>query len=283
MPMHNQQQSTTIRRLAYSVPAIILCFGTITQAAAYDVNNCGLSAHPAQHTTTNPTSSAPKLQSAHPTIYWQTIRGNTGQYKLPSHALPLGYNQAGAIYACNADYQDGSHPGQYTPKGCLITFAGETILLPKFKILCGNHLYASWYSRSSFQQMQSAANTTNSWGYKTPGISASSQLHLSTPVVGGYESQTGSYDSYANRGNNNVRELYICRGILNDRIHLGKVVSGYCNTAYQHKEYMLKSYQVLFHEYNPLTIPADADSVTINGNGGHSNSPISLLKRFITG
>jgi hypothetical protein len=211
----------------------------------------------------SPTTAANNKPVA-PAIYWQTITRSANRYHIPNNALALGYDKAGALYACNTDYNGGIHPGQYTTNGCLITFGGKDIVQPRFKLLLGATGHTAWYSQTTFQHMTYYTRDTN-WGFAAPGLGGQ-DYSQALPVIGGYEPTDARYQAY-NRYRQHMppKKLYICRGIINNRIHLGKVVSDLCNVAYQNKEYMLKSFEVLFYHQNISTTPADSDPVTISG------------------
>lgn len=238
----------------YKLASIAMCItslGIATNAVAYSASHLNSSQiHSLSKTHKQPVVSA---------IYWETITGRSNRYDVPKNALVLGYNQAGALYACSTDYNGGTHPGQYTPKGCLITYGGKDIVQPDFKLLLGTTGHSAWYSQTTFKQMSYYSHDAN-WGFSAPGLSNQNDT-AALPVIGGYEPYTDMGNVYNHYKQNKLAKLYICRGIIDNRIHLGKVISGFCNVAYQHKEYMLKSYQVLFYHKNFSTLPADSSPV----------------------
>lgn len=198
---------------------------------------------------------SPVLSKSQP-LYWQAMTKSSAAQHFPKHALALGYNDRGGIYVCSAEYKEGLHPGQYTAEGCLISYDGAVIVRPNFKLLVGLKGHFAWYSQESFMK-RLTSSTANDWGYMVPGLVRGSIKQNNLPLIGGYEPVTTGYAS----DRNIMRNLYICRSIIGNRIHIGKVVGNACNIGYRLGEYMLKSFEVLFFQENVSSDPADASAV----------------------
>lgn len=131
--------------------------------------------------------------------------------KIPKNAVIAGKNGNNGIYICHGKYLNGVHPGQLIDKGCLISYAGKAILLPKYEILTTNKKIVWKSPRNMYSVMPN-----NDY----------------MPICGGYE-------------NNHTSILYICRA-MQDEIHVGKVVADNCNISINGLETLRETYEVLF-------------------------------------
>jgi len=176
-----------------------------------------------------------QLLTAHPTaaknFKWVTDK------EIPSNAINAGLDGGIKVYICHAPYQDfGIHPGTLSPKGCIISYAGVAYVQSNYQLLTGDGKIA-WKPSSALYQVH-----THTFPLEGPGpvIAGNTGLYPQNsiqdqpqglPIVGGHEKN---------------HNLYICRAILNNQIHVGKVVAGNCNIGYDGKEVALQNYQVLF-------------------------------------
>ncbi len=118
-----------------------------------------------------------------------------------------GYSPQGAIHICHAFHKDGVHPGQLTAKGCHLSYAGKAFYSKQYEVLV-SQFPVTW---SLMLRSRFAVN------YTPPG----------SAIVGGHQ-----------QGKN----MYICRAIYKDVIHVGKVVSGACDIAVDDREVRLAIY-----------------------------------------
>lgn len=131
-------------------------------------------------------------------------------------AFIAGYFANEPIYICRAQYKKAYHPGQYLNDQCTITYAGKAIVAHDFQILTATSLDAlSWQEASSVAYYNNKA------------------------LITGFElAQPGKKDS-------EINNLYSCRSIYDNRIHVGKLMSGQCNIAFDGNEVSIQSVQVL--------------------------------------
>jgi hypothetical protein len=128
-----------------------------------------------------------------------------------------------SVHICQASLYGNLYPGELTSNGCQLTYAGRAILVTDYKVLSIN-LPIQWLNN---QQVPDANNAF------------SSSLSLQ-PILGGYENGHG---------------VAICRVSIDNALHIGKVVSGNCNIAWQNKEASWPSYDVLCAETTNFTQP----------------------------
>lgn len=163
---------------------------------------------------------------------WVALAAN--ETTMPENAVNAGLNDAPKVYICHAQYNNlGLHPGTLEKNGCLISYAGNAYLENNFQVLTGTH-QITWKgpeSLNQYPQPQPIFEDLNaSQNFVIPQNNPPN-FSGSVPIVGGYE-----------KGHN----LYICRAIVGNQIHVGKVVFNNCNIGYEGKEFLAKDYQVLF-------------------------------------
>ncbi len=161
---------------------------------------------------------------------WQDVKKDS---KLPENLINANLAGGKPLYICHARFKNlGVHPGQYTTKGCRITYAGKSYEEKQFALLASK-AKTTWQPSDSIYQMDQQRQYYQAYRPKPIGIFPlnSSLPKSSLPIVGGHE-----------KGHS----LYICRGLYKNQIHLGKVVTGNCNIGYQGKEIYLRGFEVLF-------------------------------------
>jgi len=163
---------------------------------------------------------------------WVKHRAN----KKTPNAIIAGFAKNKPINICRAQYQDGDHPGQLVGNTCVITYRGKAHPMKQYDVLTGKAAI-KWRPSNDLYRYQS--------NYAAPYIitpfPVSNKTVLSLPIQGGTE-VTKSY----NRAPAFTRSLYICRCIYANRIHVGKIVTGNCNIAWQKKEVKVPTYEALF-------------------------------------
>lgn len=147
------------------------------------------------------------------TLTWRDAK--KGDY--PQNAFVAGYDGKYPIYICHVNYLEGVHPGQLTDKGCYISYKHQAFVKPDYQVLAGsgNTFWAPVNSIIPSDSNESALVNFSEF-----------------PVIGGYEDQDHHH-------------LYICRTIYDNRIHVGKVVSGRCNIGVDNIEIVTDSFEVL--------------------------------------
>lgn len=171
---------------------------------------------------------------------------------LPANAIAAISVNGKSIYICNATAFGGVHPGQLTPKGCLITFNGKAVMEHTYKVLTGTAPLV-WKDRSVIYQNEFAARN-RFYGVLAQGMHIRQRQFM--PVIGGYESSSPSY----------LHPLYICRALGTDTVHVGKVVAYNCNVAINGKEVYESNYQVLSTVINgaPAAPPSQSRALVIS-------------------
>ncbi|MDF1796163.1 MAG: DUF3421 domain-containing protein [Coxiellaceae bacterium] len=148
----------------------------------------------------------PRAQPTSPYYHW--IKSSIG--KQVDHMLTAGYNQKGAIHVCRAYYKDGTHPGQLTQQGCLLSYAGKAFFVKQYAVLT-SQLPAAWLLANQISDYQNQ--------------------FLPSPLHAGYEQ---------------MHSLYSCWVIYHGQPHVGKTVTGACDIGYKGKEVRVGSqYYVL--------------------------------------
>lgn len=158
-------------------------------------------------------------------ISW--ITENSG--KVPAKAVIGAYANGQPLYVCHADYlANGTHPGQLTDKGCVITYALHSYTQTTYQVLTTGHTltWKPYYAvyRSPIMMPFPLMNASMQQSVIMPPMP-------NMPIQGGVEQG---------------RPLYICRAMYGDQIHLGKVVANNCNIAVQDTEVRVPTYEVLF-------------------------------------
>ncbi len=136
------------------------------------------------------------------------------------------------IHVCQAAYGElGVHPGQMALHSCVITYAGKQLIMKHYNALTSTKpihwrpsaalLAFSEVGNGPPKQSKMAVLPTNS-------LQAPNQL----PIIGGIE-----------KG----KPLYICRGIYNNTLHIGKVVGNKCDISAESKEVELHDFEVMFN------------------------------------
>lgn len=136
------------------------------------------------------------------------------------------------INVCQAAYTElGVHPGQLALHTCVITYAGKQLIMKHYNALTSTKpihwrpsadlLAFADVGACTPKQTKMAILPTNS-------LQAPNQL----PIIGGIE-----------KG----KPLYICRGIYNNTLHIGKVVTNKCYIAADSKEVEIRDFEVMFN------------------------------------
>lgn len=133
---------------------------------------------------------------------------------------------------CNAFFQKGTHPGTLTQGGCLITYGGDTVIMPVYKVLSGktNVLWGR-VSSEDLLQYQLIQQDPDSLVWKKKLI----------PIQGGF-SDTPNYAKNT--------PLYICKAVYNQETYIGKVVATGCNIAVGSHEIEVADFEVLLGSKN---------------------------------
>lgn len=71
-----------------------------------------------------------QVLTSHSPLAWIPARGY-----IPPHALPIGHERGRTLYACQAEYRGGLHPGKVIGNACNIGWGGREISLPYYNIL----------------------------------------------------------------------------------------------------------------------------------------------------
>ncbi len=153
--------------------------------------------------------------------------------KLPAGLINANIHGGEPLYICHAKFKNfGVHPGQYTTKGCRITYAGKSYEEKQFALLTGKGK-TSWQSSSAIYRMDQQRQYYQASRPAPIGIFPlnSSLPKSSQPICGGHEKS---------------HSLYICRGVYKNQIHVGKVVTGNCNIGFLGKEIYLRGFEILF-------------------------------------
>ncbi|MDF1759601.1 MAG: DUF3421 domain-containing protein [Coxiellaceae bacterium] len=129
------------------------------------------------------------------------------------HMVTAGYNQQGAVHACQAFHKGGLHPGQLTAQGCHISYAGKAFFVKKYAVL--------------------VSQLPNAW-LRGDSKNVYSNQFSSSPIPAGYE---GGH------------ALYSCWVMYKGQPHVGKTVTGACDIAYHGKEIRTVS---IFHVMSTL-------------------------------
>lgn len=144
-------------------------------------------------------------------LQWQIYSGESDK----THWIIMGYNNQVPLYACRGHFKNGIHPGSFSDNHCIVTFAGKSYALDHFEVLTGDVKNIQWL----------------------PGVdSERSQVTL---LLAGYEITSSS-------SKQDIRSLYVCRTIDNNKIQIGKVVAWHCLIAENAKEIGSNFFQQLF-------------------------------------
>ncbi len=149
--------------------------------------------------------------------------------KLPTGAVSAWRNFDGPVNICQANYSGGLHPGQLTKEGCRITYAWKAYNENNFNILASNET-PDWKDQSALYQYRQ--HPWPVYGGVGPMIIVG-PINKSgpQPVIGGHE---------------NGRNLYVCRCMYKESVHVGKVVANECNIGFKGQEVRVPDYEVLF-------------------------------------
>lgn len=144
-------------------------------------------------------------------------------------AIEAGVNNGQKVYICRANYK-GLQTGQLYPEGCMISYAGKAFIKKTFKVLVTKNAF-SWEGKDAFNRYQFSHRYRPFPFAPGPVILNPKPFSKSVPIIGGSE-----------KGENR----YICRGIYNNKIYVGKVVANNCNIGFDHREVRLDAFEVLF-------------------------------------
>lgn len=137
-----------------------------------------------------------------------------------ANALNVNLGNGKKIQICHAQFQHGTHPGTLVDGGCMITYGGDSLIIPNYQVLSGN-TSTQWSATNNIDQYQTIEQNQNIalWEQK------------SIPIQGGFE---------------NGEPLFVCNAMFDHQMFIGKVISNQCNIAAGSKEIRVKDYQVLF-------------------------------------
>ena len=161
-------------------------------------------------------------------LQYKWVKGVVGQ--IPAHAASAWRNFDGPLNICQANYSGGVHPGQLTKNGCRITYAWKAYNEKNFNILTSSKT-PEWKDQSALYQYRQ--HQWPVYGGVGPMVIINGPVSKSgpQPVIGGHE------------GGHN---LYVCRCMYKENVHVGKVVSNACNIGFEGKEVRVPDYEVLF-------------------------------------
>lgn len=169
-------------------------------------------------------------QAAQIDLHWQPAQDGA----FPKDAIVGGLSNNQTLYICHAKFLDkGVHPGQLGKTGCIISYAGQSLVEKNYDVLAGKQA-VTW--KPSNTVTDDVINPGPILMPLTPPnsnviVNPIQPMATSYPVIGGYEDQ---------------QQLLICRTIYGNEIHIGKVVSGNCNISDQNIEVPESTYEVLF-------------------------------------
>lgn len=164
-----------------------------------------------------------------PKVQYQWEKGALG--KVPASSVVAWQNIAGHVQICQSEYNGGIHPGQLTKQGCRITYEGSAFIQNQYNILTSK-TEISWRPPQASYQYHTQSQWPRYAGVGPVIIGSEHQaLPLSQPVIGGHEEG---------------HDLFICRGMYNDNVYVGKVVASNCNIGFNGQEIKLPVYEVLF-------------------------------------
>jgi len=136
-------------------------------------------------------------------------------------------NGNASITICRASFignnvlQTASYPGQLTPTGCRISYAGYAFIMSKYDVLSGNNTGLEWVSIKEIKKNTPPRNAdqVSPLEYHQPNkpFKFDITINNSSPVVGGFV------------GNEPV---LICRATYNNLMTLGKVVFFFGNRGF---------------------------------------------------
>ncbi|MCK4608541.1 MAG: DUF3421 domain-containing protein [Gammaproteobacteria bacterium] len=143
-------------------------------------------------------------------------------------AFIAGYSSNKPTYICHANHMDGVQPGEMVKNGCLISYAGRAFTEESYEALTSK-------TKLKWDNPRKSRPFVPRWYGGGPGPAiyppAKPQPSPYHPVIGGHE-----------RGH----PIYICRGIYNNKIHVGKQIAGKCNIGFNGQEVKIPIYEVLF-------------------------------------
>lgn len=164
---------------------------------------------------------------------WVTMAANS--MAIPANRINAGLTGETDVYICHAKFRNlGVHPGTLTPKGCLVSYGGVAYIEKAYQVLTGTGTI-SWKSPNALMQWINPPMPFDGLGpiisRDLPNENVQTAPSDTVPIIGGHE-----------KGH----ALYVCRTIVNNEMHVGKVVSGNCNVGFQGRELRQPQYQVLF-------------------------------------
>jgi|SRR5579872_4203114 len=154
-------------------------------------------------------------------ISWVTVE-NDKKISDPLY-VPYDGNKA---EICRAKFLTGTHPGVVSKSGCLITYGGYVVFMPKYDVLVGK-INTQWKSvdASTLRDYQNI--------YGNSADNANSLKQNLVPIQVGFE--------------NNI-PLYVCKANYNNSVKIGKVNQEICNIPDGDKEVTVREFEVLFGE-----------------------------------
>ena len=136
------------------------------------------------------------------------------------------------IHVCQAAYGElGVHPGQMALHSCVITYRGKQLIMKHYNVLTSTKPI-HWRSSNALLAFNDVGNCPPKQTKMAIVPNNSLQAPNQLPIIGGIE-----------KG----KPLYICRGIYNNTLHIGKVVGNTCNISAESKEVEISDFEAMFN------------------------------------
>ena len=150
---------------------------------------------------------------------------------------------------CIVRYHSGVQPGWTVDRHhCVITYGGQALSLPVYKVLKGTKQHLYWVSQTHNYRYNWQVRHNTAQGQWLPGLLQPPQTQPQ-PVITGYEHRPPNGDFHT---------MMSCRVMLGDGMRVGKVIDGRCNVAWNKQELVLSHYQVLY--FAPVQAPIRPES-----------------------
>lgn len=135
-----------------------------------------------------------------------------------------------ALHVCQSEYLNfGVHPGQIDRDACIITYGGKQLTMKHYNALTSKQM-VHWAQPDVINQYIEQHQLYPRMRQQGVQPSNGYQTAIQRPIIGGFEKD---------------HPLYICRGIYDNSLHVGKVVANHCNIAANNKEVLLDQYEIM--------------------------------------
>lgn len=148
---------------------------------------------------------------------------------LPKNAVEVAKGQQPKSIICQAGYLNHRYPGHVTADGCEISYGGSAMVKTDYRILVAKKP-VKWVASNNVPPPPPVYRYVGFPMKNSPVVKAPQGKNWYQPIIGGYEDN---------------HYVYICRSNMLGGYHVGKVVTGHCDIAWQGKEASLPTYQVL--------------------------------------